>query len=83
MFESRWMRRWQARDVSTDDKTHITGHLLRFKRASNLQSGVTALLVNLCLEAEEMSTLRRVFLALDTDRDGMLSLSELETSMDQ
>ena len=30
-----------------------------------------------------MSKLRRVFLALDTDRDGMLSINELESSMDK
>ena len=68
--------------IEVKEKVEIGVHLYQFKKASNFQSGVTSLLANLRLEQEELNRLRLVFLALDTDKNGQLSLQELEDSMD-
>ena len=94
LFASKWMRRYshlnqgmsenqQIENFLTDEKVDVGLHLYKFKEATNFQSGVTSLLVNLKLGEDEFNKLRRVFVLLDTDRDGQLSLQELEEQMGQ
>jgi hypothetical protein len=46
----------------SEEKADAGLHLYKFKQASNFQSGVTSLLVNLKLDKDELNMLTRVFL---------------------
>jgi len=46
-----------------------------------MQSGVCSILANLIMQTEELRELGKVFVSWDTNKDGRVSLSELESNM--
>ena len=49
-----------------------------FRKTTTFQSGVCSIIANLQTKAEELADVREMFLKLDTDNNGFLTLEELE-----
>ena len=52
-----------------------------FRKTTTFQSGVCSIIANLQTKAEELADVREMFIKLDVNHDGFLSLEELEAGM--
>ena len=54
-----------------------------FRKTTTFQSGVCSIIANLQTKAEELADVRQMFITLDTDNNGFLTLDELEAGMQE
>ena len=52
-----------------------------FRKTTAFQSGVCSIIANLQTKAEDLADVREMFIKLDTDNNGFLTLEELEAGM--
>ena len=52
-----------------------------FYKTTAFQSGVCSIIANLMTRAEDLVEVRKMFISLDTDNNGFLTLDELEAGM--
>jgi len=55
--------------------------LAAFRKTTTFQSGVCSIIANLQTKAEDLAEVREMFLKLDADNNGFLTLDELEAGM--
>ena len=69
-------------EVPDDKQIDIGLSLYTFKRATTFQSCVISILTRLKPCSKELSTLRNIFNELDTNKDGVLTLEEIQNGME-
>jgi Ca2+-binding EF-hand superfamily protein len=69
--------------IDSSTQLDIANNLKVFKNTSAFQSGIISLIANLNSSSEELEVLRRMFLKLDTDQNGTLTIDEIRKGMDE
>ena len=67
--------------IIDEDRVEIYLNLYTFKRCSVLQSYVISILSRMNVNDEEQAILRRMFIELDTTKNGFLSVDEIRDGM--
>lgn len=70
-------------ELDQDTQLNIADNLRVFKNSTAFQSGILSLIANLNSNSEELENLKKMFLALDTDHSGTLTIDEIKKGMDQ
>ena len=79
LLEHPWIKTMVIEEpVDECQKVKIALNLYTFKRSSVLQSSVIGFLSRLKSDSEELTILRKVFMELDTSKDGFLSVDEIK-----
>ena len=60
----------------------IANNLEEFKATTTFQSGVLSFMINLKSTSKELEELNKMFLLLDTSKDGILSVQEIKQGLD-
>ena len=56
-------------------------NLANFRKSSTFQSGVISFIANIQAKSSELEDLRKMFLKLDTSKDGILDKDEIQNGM--
>jgi len=59
-------------------KLDVANNLEEFKATTTFQSGVLSFLINLKSTSKELEELNKMFILLDTSKDGILSIEEIK-----
>lgn len=82
LLEFPWMKNFQSQNtLSEAAQLNISANLASFRKTSTFQSGVCSIIANLQIKSEELRDVRQMFIQLDTNADGFLSLEELEAGL--
>ena len=78
MFDDPWLLN-TVKQEAVDQKVQldISANLASFRKASIFQSGVLSFMANLQTSADELEDLKKMFIKLDSSKDGYLSVDEL------
>jgi len=79
LLEHTWMdHNLDAQQVDQQVKLDIANNLEEFKATTTFQSGVLSFLINLKSTSKELEELNKMFVLLDTSKDGILSIEEIK-----
>ena len=70
-------------NVTEHDQVQVGLNLITFKKASMFQSSIVAFMSGLLQKNDEVQRLSKIFLKVDTSKDGYISVNEIETSMQE
>lgn len=68
-------------NLSEDQQLNISANLAAFRKTTTFQSGICSIIANMQTKAQDLKEIRDMFLKLDANSDGFLSLDELENGM--
>ena len=80
LIQFEWFQSLQT-TLSQDKQLDISANLAAFRKTTTFQSGVCSIIANLQTKAEDLAEMREMFLKLDADSNGFLTLEELEAGM--
>jgi len=83
LLDHPWLYR-QINEVNVKDQVQleVANNLKQFRNATVFQSGVLSCIVGLKTTSEEIEELKNLFLALDTSKDGTLSIEEIKAGFE-
>lgn len=68
-------------NLSEDQQLNISANLAAFRKTTTFQSGICSIIANMQTKAQDLNEIRDMFLKLDANSDGFLTLDELENGM--
>jgi calcium-dependent protein kinase len=84
LLEHPWMEaNSNAGLVSDQAQLDIANNLEDFKASTTFQSGILSFIVGLKSTSQELDELNRMFVMLDTSKDGILSIDEIKEGLDK
>lgn len=69
--------------LSGDRQLDISANLASFRKTNAFQSGVLSFITNIQIKSEQLTELKEMFMRLDKDHDGTLSIDELKSGMSE
>lgn len=73
----------KASIIDSNTQLEVANNLKVFKNATLFQSGIMSLIANLNSSSEDLEVLKKMFIKLDTDRSGTLTIDEIRKGMDE
>ena len=68
-------------EIEEEKQLEVSINLANFKKASTFQSGVISFIANFQTKSSELEDLKKMFLKLDTSKDGILDKDEIQSGI--
>eukprot|EP00349_Pseudokeronopsis_sp_Brazil_P010027 CAMPEP_0202977988 /NCGR_PEP_ID=MMETSP1396-20130829/84578_1 /ASSEMBLY_ACC=CAM_ASM_000872 /TAXON_ID= /ORGANISM="Pseudokeronopsis sp., Strain Brazil" /LENGTH=371 /DNA_ID=CAMNT_0049716843 /DNA_START=500 /DNA_END=1614 /DNA_ORIENTATION=- len=81
LLDDPWITGIESEDIASETKLEIAQNLKEFRDTTVFQSGVLQFLVSLKTTSEDLEELKKIFISLDTSKDGTLQMNELQEGM--
>lgn len=82
LLEMEWFKNLQSvSNLSQSTQLDISANLAAFCKTTTFQSGICSIIANLQTKQQDLAEIREMFLKLDTNNDGHLTIDELENGM--
>ena len=83
LLEHTWIKRFYEDKVVTESvRLDVAQNLEDFKATTTFQSGVLSFIIGLKSTSQELEELNKMFILLDTSKDGILSIEEIKQGLD-
>jgi calcium-dependent protein kinase len=83
LLDDIWLERnLDSQIIEQQVQLDIANNLEEFKATTTFQSGVLSFMINLKSTSKELEELNKMFLLLDTSKDGILSVQEIKQGLD-
>ena len=83
LLEMNWFKLQRMETLSETQQLNISANVAAFRKTTTFQSGVCSIIANLQTKAEDLREVREMFIKLDTNNDGHLSLDELRAGFSE
>ena len=83
LMEHAWIKSYvHDPEIGKEIQLDIIQNLQEFRAASVFQSGVLSFVVALKSTSDDLDELKKMFIKLDTSKDGLLSIDEIKNGLD-
>lgn len=77
LLQMNWFKLQRMETLTAKQELNISANVATFRKTSTFQSGVCSIIANLQTKAEDLRDVREMFIKLDANNDGHLTLDEL------
>ena len=77
LLDMNWFKLQRMETLTETQQLNISANVAAFRKTTTFQSGVCSIIANLQTKAEDLREVREMFIKLDTNNDGHLTLDEL------
>ena len=82
LLEHDWLKKYKDKEeVESDQLLEVTTNLKRFQKNTTFQAGVMAVIMQFYERCDDLEQLRQIFVELDKDKNGLLSLDEIHKGL--